>query len=109
MNARRPQVTHAARFDPKRGPVADYTLTGRRPQTPREDYDNESSKGAAWHHCVHRQLTLTVPALAQADIDLPPTYVESRIELGEEGARELIDQLQTMLEWVREPYESEGD
>lgn len=109
MSARRQAAKTVARFDPNSGPIADYTLTARRPATPREDPERDEAK-AAWTSQTHRQVTLIVPMLAQADQYQPPQFVESRIELGEDGARELIDQLQALLDWMREPYpESEAE
>lgn len=108
MSTRRSQIMTAARFDANRGPIADYVLTARRPATPREDTEHEQFKNSgAWLGGIPRQVTLNVPMLAQADQYTPPQFVESVISLGEEGARELIEQLQAALEWLREPYEPE--
>lgn len=103
MSARRQAAQTVARFDPNRGPIADYTLTARRPATPREDPDRPEWSQHAWSG-GGRQVTLIVPMLTRTDQYQPPQFVESHIELGEDGARELIDQLQALLDWMREPY-----
>ena len=108
MSTRRSQLMTAARFDANRGPIADYVLTARRPAAPCEDTEHEQFKNlGAWTGGTPRQVTLKVPMLAQADQYTPPQFVESIIELGEEGAHELIGQLQAALEWMREPYTEE--
>lgn len=97
-------MTHASRFDPANGTISDYVLMARRPQTPREDAEHPDARASHFRGVVDRQVVLTVPMLAQGDQYAPPVFTESVIHLGEDGARELIDQLATILDWLREPY-----
>lgn len=108
MSKNRSQLKSVARFDAATGTLADYVLSARRPARPEEDAQVDNGAQPAWRGVTPRSVTLTVPNIVQADQYEAPRFVESSLNLDEDGARSLIEQLQGLLAWMHEPYESEA-